>query len=236
MNYKKIYDNLIEKAKLRNVLNENIERHHIIPKCIGGSDVDENIVSLTVREHFIAHLLLSKIYGGKLTVAAYLMSTINKYTSRKYEKLKNEFINGIRTDTERAKKISKSLTGRKKTKEHREAYKKSRASGAGWVCPEHKKQTQRESMKGEGNPMWRRTHNEVARNIISEANKQQIICPHCGKVGAIAIMKRWHFDNCKHSPNPKERRKYAKRTCPHCGKVGGGAQMTAKHFDNCKDR
>lgn len=27
--------------------------------------------------------------------------------------------------------------------------------------------------------------------------KKNIQCPHCGKVGGITIMKRWHFNNCK---------------------------------------
>ena len=27
--------------------------------------------------------------------------------------------------------------------------------------------------------------------------KRTTACPHCGKIGAIAMMKRWHFDNCK---------------------------------------
>ena len=34
--------------------------HHIIPKCMGGSNSTSNKVLLTPREHFIAHLLLSK--------------------------------------------------------------------------------------------------------------------------------------------------------------------------------
>ena len=45
--------------------------------------------------------------------------------------------------------------------------------------------------------LWGKTHNEEARKIISEANKQKVSCPHCGKTGGIAIMKRWHFGNCK---------------------------------------
>lgn len=236
MNYQKIYNNLIKKAKSRTNLNENIEIHHIIPRCMGGSDEKENLVRLTTREHFIAHLLLSKLHGGKLTYTLYLMSGRKGCTNRKYKELRDAFIIMIKSNEERSIKISKSLTGVLKSKEHRERYKKSRANGAGWVCPEHKKQTQKETMKGEGNPMWGRTHDENARSIISEANKQQITCPHCGKVGGIAIMKRWHFDNCKQSPNPKERKKYPKRTCPHCGKVGAGSQMSANHFDNCKDR
>ena len=36
-----------------------VEKHHIIPRCIGGSDHKENLVSLTAREHFVCHLLLT---------------------------------------------------------------------------------------------------------------------------------------------------------------------------------
>ena len=43
------------------------ERHHIIPKSIGGSNSSYNLVNLTAKEHFIAHRLLEKltcqIYG-----------------------------------------------------------------------------------------------------------------------------------------------------------------------------
>ena len=91
-------------------------------------------------------------------------------------------------------------------------------------------------MTGKGNPMWGKTHSLEARKIISDANKQKIICPHCNKEGGIAIMKRWHFENCKRSPNPIPRKKYIKKICTHCGKEGAGAQMTANHFDNCKNK
>lgn len=64
MNYKRIYDNLIKKAKERNKI-DIFETHHIIPRCIGGNDLENNLVNLTPKEHFIAHKLLCKIYGYK---------------------------------------------------------------------------------------------------------------------------------------------------------------------------
>jgi hypothetical protein len=30
------------------------------------------------------------------------------------------------------------------------------------------------------------------------ANKLQVVCPHCGKTGQKRAMARWHFDNCRH--------------------------------------
>jgi len=64
MNWTKHYELLIEKAKNRD-LQGYTELHHIIPKCMGGSNKKDNLVRLTAREHFIAHLLLTKIYPDK---------------------------------------------------------------------------------------------------------------------------------------------------------------------------
>lgn len=41
-----------------NVKFEHSERHHIVPRCLGGKDDDSNLVYLTYQEHFIAHKLL----------------------------------------------------------------------------------------------------------------------------------------------------------------------------------
>lgn len=36
------------------------ERHHIIPKCMNGSNSKDNLIDLYAREHFIAHKLLAE--------------------------------------------------------------------------------------------------------------------------------------------------------------------------------
>lgn len=61
MDYQKIYDNLMKK-RLENPPTEKFERHHIVPRSLGGSN--NNIVKLTYREHYIAHLLLCRIHRG----------------------------------------------------------------------------------------------------------------------------------------------------------------------------
>lgn len=74
MNYKKIYDSLIERSKNR-VVDGYFESHHIVPRCMGGSDEKENIAELTPEEHYLAHQLLVKIYpeNKKLVMAAVMM-------------------------------------------------------------------------------------------------------------------------------------------------------------------
>lgn len=37
------------------------ERHHIIPRSLGGDDTENNIANLTPKEHYICHLLLTKM-------------------------------------------------------------------------------------------------------------------------------------------------------------------------------
>lgn len=74
MNYRKIYENLINRSKNR-VLEDYTEKHHIVPKCMGGSDEQENLVNLTPEEHYVAHQLLVKIYpdNDSLIYAACMM-------------------------------------------------------------------------------------------------------------------------------------------------------------------
>lgn len=62
---KVIYDRLIERAKTRSNLSGYVERHHIVPRSLGGSDDPSNIVILTAKEHYIAHRLLAKFTIGQ---------------------------------------------------------------------------------------------------------------------------------------------------------------------------
>lgn len=61
MHYQKIYNQIINRSQHR-LCEDYIEKHHIIPKCMGGNNDENNIVHLSFREHFICHWLLCKIY------------------------------------------------------------------------------------------------------------------------------------------------------------------------------
>lgn len=79
MNYKKVYDNIIERAKNRKINDgEYVEKHHIIPVSLNGTNDKDNLVILYPREHYIVHLLLYKHYDS-----------LNKKTNGKY---RNEYI------------------------------------------------------------------------------------------------------------------------------------------------
>jgi len=67
MNYQKHYDRLMSRAKDR-ILEGYIERHHIVPRCLGGINDPKNIVRLTPEEHYVAHQLLAKIHSTSLAL------------------------------------------------------------------------------------------------------------------------------------------------------------------------
>lgn len=74
MNYKQIYENLIDRGKNR-IIDFHTEEHHIVPRCMGGNDEESNLVDLTPEEHYIAHQLLVKIHpdNDSLIRAAQMM-------------------------------------------------------------------------------------------------------------------------------------------------------------------
>jgi hypothetical protein len=74
MNYQRIYNNLMTLRKMRTGY---VEKHHIIPRCLGGLDDKDNLIELYPEEHYLAHLLLCKIYpdNQKLLYAAMNMTT-----------------------------------------------------------------------------------------------------------------------------------------------------------------
>ena len=64
------------------------ERHHIIPKCMGGSNDEENLVDLFAQEHFEAHrmLALENPDNEKLVYAWWCMAVqANEHTKERYE-------------------------------------------------------------------------------------------------------------------------------------------------------
>ena len=115
MDYSKIYIELIERSFERE-LTGYVEKHHVIPKCMGGDDKKRNIAVLTPEEHYLAHLLLVKIYptNNKLIYAANMMGstqTGNKlygWIKRKY----SEALKGKKLSPETKQKMSEAQKGK----------------------------------------------------------------------------------------------------------------------------
>lgn len=96
-NYKRIYDQLIEKRLTHKLYKSNdlyTENHHIVPRSLGGTNSPDNMIRLTAREHLIAHLLLVKIYEKSGDKNAYhkmlkAMLAMTKLTGDNYHGINN---------------------------------------------------------------------------------------------------------------------------------------------------
>lgn len=95
------YFSIINNARSREKNIGYVERHHIVPRSLGGTNKKENLVILTAREHFICHRLLVKITRNtdrvKMAYAMRCMMNLeNEYQVRykinsfKYKTLKTE--------------------------------------------------------------------------------------------------------------------------------------------------
>lgn len=78
--YEKFIQNILDKRGRFGCGDEYHEHHHIIPRCMGGNDDEENIIDLFAKEHFEAHRLLALEYpdNDKLQYAWGMMSHIGR--------------------------------------------------------------------------------------------------------------------------------------------------------------
>ena len=129
MKYHEIYRKLIDRARNR-TLTGYVERHHIIPRCLGGGNESSNLVDLTAEEHYLAHQILVKLHPESLDLiyAVVRMSagkTLTRMNNKLYGWLRRRAaiasstrFKGKKKTEEHKAKIGKANAGRKQTPEH----------------------------------------------------------------------------------------------------------------------
>ena len=213
MDYKKIYDSIISRAKNRQLEGYG-ETHHIVPKCLGGSNKKENLVKLTAKEHWTVHLLLIEIYPNhpklKLAVRMMMVKSANQKrdsitSGRQFERLRLE-----------AAKIHSSLMlGVRRspfTQEHRDNISKAKKGKPGTnkgkkFSEEHKQNigiASKGRISGDKNPMRKKEVLDKHPALFNNENNPSKIkteCPHCKTLSGKGNYSRWHGDNCKNKQN-----------------------------------
>ena len=93
MTYLNFINQIIDSRGRFSCGDEYHEKHHIIPKCIGGTDEESNLIDLYAREHFEAHRLLAleNPENEKLGFAWWIMSTKSSKTNDRYELTAEEY-------------------------------------------------------------------------------------------------------------------------------------------------
>ena len=94
MTYNEFIQNILDIRGRFNCGDEYHERHHIIPKCIGGDNKEENLIDLFAKEHFEVHRLLAleNPENEGLVYAWWMMShNTNNNTQDRYELTPEEY-------------------------------------------------------------------------------------------------------------------------------------------------
>lgn len=199
--YTKWYNDIIAKAQARVNLDGYYEKHHVIPKSLGGSNDLSNLVFLTAREHFVCHMLLVRMTAGdnkrRMANAAWGMATRrNKFqderyrvNSRTYEFLKSNLTQSSESNLARSKKLKGRVLG------PMSANHKKKLSGPKTI--EHRKKIS-EARLGK---TWGYTHSKETKNKMSEwqkgVPKLKVECEYCKKETSQMNYARWHGSNCK---------------------------------------
>lgn len=164
-NYEEFISNIIETRGRFACGDEYHERHHIVPKCLGGTDDKDNLVDLFAREHFIAHKTLAQENPEKdgLVYAWSCMAFVKGSNQERYALTAEEY-------EEARKAIGEVMHNRVITDEMRENMR--RAAQAKVQNPEYiqKQKTSHKGLQaGENNPMFGKKHTEEARTKIGLA-------------------------------------------------------------------
>jgi hypothetical protein len=96
MDYFKIYSTICNRGKESRKLDYS-EVHHIMPRCLGGTDDPENLTRLTYREHYIVHWILTKMHKDEPKIQYAFLCMLRdphgnrKLTSRMVDTIKRNY-------------------------------------------------------------------------------------------------------------------------------------------------
>lgn len=245
--YTQWYTSITLNAKNRVLLGYK-EKHHIIPRSLGGSDNKENLVDLTAREHFICHWLLTKMYTGesksKMVYALNGMKRNGKYTqryetkitSRVYENLKKEF----------AIVHSATMKGRdpwnKGHKEDRLEVLENIKQSASQRKPQSTDSREKQAQKTRGKKRTKEQRKNISdslkgkqRGPMSDHQREAISKGTLGKSKPPGMGDKLSATVAKLLAEGKHYTQ-VKMQCPHCPVTASKARYNAFHGDKCKHK
>ena len=196
MNYLNHYNLLIERAQNRSILPvEYFEKHHIIPRCMGGDNSTENIVKLFPEEHYVAHQLLVKIYPANDKILSAVIVMGGKKKGR--EQCNNKTYSWLKKRMSESRKgkpgYPRSENTRKKMSESQKKVSRGPLSKESII-----KRTATRKLKGSGKTRKPRSIESRLKASALSLSKPYIKCPHCCVESKNdSNMTRYHFDNCK---------------------------------------
>ena len=237
--YTKWYNNIIDFSKDR-VITGYTENHHIIPKSFGGTDIKSNIATLTAREHFICHLLLTKMVDGtqqrKAIHAAWAMGNLKGPGQQRY-KISSKIYEGLKI--KHAEMLSKLYTGVKNNK------KANIGTANGFFGKTHSAESKekiRQSRTGIKDSIETKIKKSIAgknKPAASEDTCTKISNSNKGRPGLFG--EKNGFYGKTHTKEQREKKRKEKlespkKICYHCRKTVDAMNYGRWHGNKCKNK
>lgn len=228
MNYQTVYNSIIHNAKNMSRFKTDTtyyEKHHIVPRCLMGSDEESNLVLLTAKEHFICHKLLTKIHpqNNSIRHAYWMMCNVTSSNQKRYKVPSSSY--------ERAKNDIRNI---------RAEIWKDRTKNPNYINP---KLGEKNGMYGVhrfgvDNPFFGKSHTDDTKNKMRNTKKEYYKHNTSKTKDTIWINNGLTDKRHPSSVNIPEgyNKGRMKFTCPHCSLLVGGANAKRYHFDNCKSK
>ena len=169
--YAKRYAKFIQSRMIlneqRQLLKGQYEIHHIIPRSMGGTNKKDNLIKLSFREHFIAHVMLFYAYKNISMTSTIVYMTkrasLKSFNSRIYQSCREHALLEL--------SLYKQANSTKGLKVHSDSFKNKMSK----------------LMKGSNNSFYGKKHSNECRQIISEKALEhfQKNLPNCSKAVVI---------------------------------------------------
>lgn len=186
------------------------EKHHILPKSLGGDNSKSNIIQVPGRVHFILHKLLVRMvlntkHKKNMCHALNMLANANNkhqhrhhITSREYESIReqlSESMRGVNNPMFGKPAPNRGITHTQETRnklsaKNKEHYKTHKGTRLGAVVSEETKQKQRKPKSAEA----------IANMCIAQQARKPVICEHCNLSCSSGNYKRWYGPKCKKAP------------------------------------
>ena len=196
------------------------EKHHICPKAkdlfpeySSFKENPWNKINLSARQHYVAHLLLFKIYGRPMAYALHCLANMSNSNQKRsknklYSDAKEEYSKRMSSlASERNKRLieegnhvwqSKTFKDSQRARTSQRNLEKAASGSHPWLSGnrsiEHERKRS-EALKGNKNAAGFK-HTEEHKKKISDIQTgkpiKRDVCPGCGKEGAVNYLTRCH--------------------------------------------
>ena len=157
-----------------------MHKHHIIPKSRGGTDDDWNMRELRPYDHAYEHALDFVLFDHaprfdfRHEAWPLLPEDLKEAVRDRLRQWNKDFFTGKKLSPEHCQNMSKGLKGLKR-----------------------KPEVMDNIRKGQQNRRPSLTRGASVSKALTGVPRPKLECPHCGFIGGVGNMQRWHFDNCR---------------------------------------